>query len=180
MASTLELYLLAQMTSRQQLLYSTVLTSSQASIPISIPAGFNHIQAIYTVRKDVGGGGAFAWMQFNGDTAAHYQWQNQIGNGAPGTSGASLTTFMQMGLCAGASDTAGYFATGTFLVSNVSSTSVAKSLTSAATLICNGTTYYQAQFGGIWNQSAALTSITLLPDAGNLVAGSSISVYGWR
>lgn len=180
MASTLELFLLAQMTSRQQLVYSTVLSSSQASIVAPIPAGFNHLQGIYTVRKDVGGGGAFCWMQFNGDSGLHYQWENQIGNNAPGTSGSALVGFMQMGLLAGASDTTGFFATGTFAIGNVSSGSVAKSMTSASSLICSGTTYYQATFGGVWNQANALTSVTLLPDAGNFVAGSSLSIYGWR
>lgn len=180
MASALELYLWTQVNNPQQLVFSTVLTSSQASISIPVPSGFNHLQGIYTARKDVGGGGAFTRMQFNGDTSNHYQWVNQIGNTAPGNSGASLVGFIQMGLLAGASDSTGYFATGTFTIGNVSSSSIANSMTASATLICSGTTYYQATFGGARNQAIPITSLTFMPDAGNFVAGTAVSVYGWR
>lgn len=162
-----------------QLLGSTILTGAATSMTIPIPAGFNHLEAISTARKSVGGGGAFCWLQFNGDNAAHYQWENQLGNSAPGNSGAALTTFIQVGLLAGLSDTAGYFATGRITVGNISSTSAAKTVDSTSTLICNGTTYYKASFGGVWNQAAAINSVTLLPDAGSFVAGSSLSLYGW-
>lgn len=162
-----------------QLLGSTVLSAPQTSITLTVPAGFNHIEAIFTARKDAGGGGGFCWMRFNGDTGNNYQWVNQISNNATGTSGASLVNYMQMGLCAGLSDTANYFATGHFTVGNISSTTATKPLESASSLVCNTTTYYKASFGGIWNSTAAITSITLLPDAGNLVAGSSLSIYGW-
>lgn len=162
-----------------QLIKQVLLTASQPSITINVPAGPNNLYGVYTARKDAGGGGAFTWMRFNGDSNAHYQWVNQIGNNAPGTSGPSLLGYIQMGLCAGASDTAGYFGTGTFLIGNSSSTSVAKSLCSTASLICNGTTYYLSEFGGVWNQAAAIASVTLLPDSGNLVANSSFALYGW-
>lgn len=162
-----------------QLIKQVVLTLSQPSITIPVPAGPNNLHGIYTARKDTGGGGAFCWMRFNNDSSAHYQWDNQIGNNAPGTSGASLLTYLQMGLCAGASDTAGYFGVGSFSIGNSSSAAVAKSIHSTASLICNGTTYYLSEFGGVWNQAAALTSITLLPDSGNLVANSTFALYGW-
>ncbi|NUP52091.1 MAG: hypothetical protein HOW97_32930 [Catenulispora sp.] len=162
-----------------QLLGSTVLTANAANMPITIPAGYNHLEAIYTARKSVGGGGGFVWLQFNGDNAAHYQWENQIGNGAPGTSGASLVTFIQVGLLAGSSDIAGYFASGRITVGNISSTSAAKTVDATSTLVCSGTTYYKAMFGGVWNQAAAITQVTLIPDAGAFVAGSSLSIYGW-
>lgn len=162
-----------------QLIKRVLLAASAASIPISVPTGFNNLYGVYTARKDVGGGGAFTWMRFNGDSGNHYEWVNQIGNNAQGTSGAALVGFMQMGLCAGASDTAGYFGTGTFSIANASSTSVGKAMFSNASLICNTTNFYLSEFGGVWNQTSALTSITLLPDAGNLVAGSSFALYGW-
>ena len=182
MTSAFEALLLAQnlQNSSPVKLGSTILTAPAATMSLPITAGYNHLEAIYTVRKDTGGGGAFTWMQLNGDSAAHYQWVNQIGNNATGTSGAALVTFWQMGLCAGLSDTANYFATGRFSIGNVSSPTVAKNFDSTSSLICNTTTYYKASFGGVWNQTAALTSVTLLPDSGNFVAGSSLSIYGWN
>lgn len=182
MTSTFEALLLAQLTYLQQStpvkIGSTVLTASQPSIPLAVPAGFSHIEGIYTARKDVGGTGAFTWMQFNSDTSAHYQWENLVGS-ATGNSGASLVTFMQMGLCAGASDTANYFGSGRFSIGNVSSTTAAKQLAANSSLTCSTTTYYTATHGGTWNQTAAINQVTLLPDAGNLVAGSSLELYGW-
>lgn len=184
MTSAFEALILAQLAYLQNStpikIGSTILTASQPSIPISIPAGqFNHLEGIFTARKDTGGGGAFTWMRFNGDAANDYQWENLVG-ATPQNSGASLVSFMQMGLCAGAGDTANYFATGRFSIGNVSSTTVAKQLRSSASLTCSTTTYYTANFGGTWDQTAAINTVTLLPDAGNLVAGSSLSVYGWN
>lgn len=183
MTSTFEALLLAQLTYLQSntpiLLGSTVLTASQASISLNIPSGFNHIEGIYTARKDVGGGGAFTWMRFNGDSSAHYQWENLVDTTA-NNSGASLVNILQMGLCAGAADTANYFASGRFSVGNISSTAIAKSLAGNSSLTCSTSTYYTATHGGTWNQTSAITQVTLLPDAGNLVAGSSLSIYGWQ
>jgi hypothetical protein len=156
-----------------------VLTSSQASITLSVPAGFSSIYGVYTARKDTGGGGAFTWMRLNGDAANDYQWVNQIGNSAPGTSGALLVDHWQMGLCAGLSDTATYFATGNFTIANASSTATAKPFDASSSLVCSTTTYFKASHGGVWNSTAAVTSVTLLPDSGNLVAGSSLELYGW-
>jgi hypothetical protein len=161
-----------------QKIASTVLGASAASITLTIPSSINHIRGAWNARKDVGGGGAFSWLRFNGDSASHYQWVNEIGNTAQGNSGASLVNFMQAGLCAGASDTAAYFSNNTFEMENIQGSN-AKGFASQGNLICSGTTYYIAHFGGIWNQANAVTSVTLLPDAGNLVAGSSFSIEGW-
>lgn len=177
MATALELYLLSQLSTSPRLISSTVLAGTQASITVSVPSGFNYLQGVFTARKNSGGGGAFCWMQFNGDTSAHYQWQNLVDTTAS-TSGASLVTIMQVGLCAGASDTANYFATGTFTIGNASSTAVAKSYTSNSGLTCSTTTYYTSIHGGVWNQTSAITSVTLMPDAGSFIAGSSFSLYG--
>lgn len=183
MTSTWEALLLAQnlQNSSPVKLGSTILTGPSPTMSLPITAGYNHLEAIYTTRKDSGGGGAFTWMRLNGDSANDYQWVNQIGNNATGTSGSTLVNYWQMGLCAGLSDTAGYFATGRFTIGNISSTSVAKNFDATSSLVCNTTTYYKASFGGVWNQTAAVTSVTLIPDTGgNFVAGSSLSIYGWN
>lgn len=159
---------------------SVVLAAPAPLIRIPIPVGFNHLQGIYTARKSVGGGGAFCWMRLNDDAGNHYQWENVVG-AVTQNSGASLVAFMQMGLCAGASDTANYFGSGEFTIGNVSSTTTAKQIAARGSLTCSTSTYYAATHGGTYNQAAApITSVTLLPDAGTLIAGSSLSIYGWR
>lgn len=162
-----------------QQIAARVLTTSQPSITIPVPVGaFSSLRGVFTARKDTGGGGAFTWMRLNSDSANDYQWVNQIGNSAPGTSGATLVDHWEMGLCAGLSDTASYFATGSFTIANTASTSAAKSFDSSSSLVCNTTTYYKAGFGGVWNQTAAVNGVTLLPDSGNFIPGSFLILCG--
>lgn len=155
------------------------LAGSAPTMRIPIPPGFTHLEGIYTARKSVGGGGAFVQMRLNDDSAADYQWENVVGTVAQNSLSA-LVTFMQIGLCAGASDTAGYMASGSFTIGGASSTVTAKQVSSGSSLTCSTSTYYVAKHGGTWNQTAAVGAVTLLPDAGTFAPGSSLSIYGWR
>lgn len=166
-----------------QLLGSTILSGSQPSITIAIPAGFNHLQGIFTGRKDVGGGGAYVWLRFNGDTGNNYLWQVTQANNTSATqnlTSAGAVGFIRIGLITGASDTANYFGSGGFSVGNISSTSAFKVAVGGAQCQNTVSNSFVGTLGGQWNSTSAITSVTLLPDAGNLIAGSSMSIYGWE
>jgi hypothetical protein len=178
-ASTLELYMLATLNARPQLLGSTILTSSQPSITIPIPAGFNHLDVVWTGRQDFGSGGAFAFVRINNDAGNNYTFQKLYGSGATATSNnGGIQNGIHIGVVPGSGDTVNYFGTGRFLVGNISS-SVFKPVSGSFAGMVSVSNGYAGEAGGIWASTAAVTSVSLLPGAGNLVAGSSMSVYGW-
>jgi hypothetical protein len=121
-ASTFETLLLAQLqnllNNTPQLIADTILTSSQPSITIPIPAGYNHLQGVFTGRQDSGSGGAFCFLRLNGDsTAGHYTWQYLYANGttttAANANGATAAS-TAIGVLPGSGDTANFFGVGSF------------------------------------------------------------------
>lgn len=184
MASTLELWLLSRVTYLQnntpQLIGSTILTGSAASITIAIPAGYNHLQGVFTGRCDASGA-QFLLMQFNGDTGTNYTWQRVTSNvsAVSGANAGAAVNNMEVGVVSSATDTANYFGTGTFVVGNVSS-SVFKTVTSDFLGVFSVSNATGGSGGGLWASTAAITSVTIFSASGNLVAGSSMSIYGLR
>lgn len=181
MASTLELWLLTRMQNVPQLIGTTILSGPAASISISVPSGYNQLQCIYTGRQDSGSGGAFAFVRLNGDTGANYVWQGLYGNVSTATSanaGAAVTG-IRVGVISGSGDTANYFGTGSFVIGNVGST-VFKPLSGHFQGPISTTNGYAGTYGGLWQSTAAVASVALFPFTGNLVAGSSLTVYGLK
>ncbi len=164
-----------------QLLGSTILSGLTTLITITIPTGFNHLQGIFTGRQDTGSGGAFCTVRLNGDSGSNYTWQVMYGSGASATSANSggLVTGIRVGVLPGSGDAANYFGTGTFDVGNISSTVAYKPVASNFQGNTNTVAGFAGSAGGLWQSTAAVTSVTLLPNSGNLVAGSSLTVYGW-
>ena len=78
---------------------------------------------------------------------------------------------------AAATATAGYLGSGEFTIPNASGSTykVATGHSTSANANNNG---YSGTYGGLWQNTAAVTSVTLLPLAGQLVAGSSAYLYG--
>lgn len=163
-----------------QLLGSTILTVNAGSISIAIPAGFNHLRGIFTARQDSGSGGAFGFVQLNGDSGANYVWEVSYGNMATTTSANSggAVGGIRVGVLPGSGDTANYFGTGEFTIGNVSSAAF-KPMRSGYFCPTSVTNAYSGTAGGLWASTAVVTSVTMYPFTGNLVAGSSMSIYGW-
>ena len=165
-----------------QLLGSVILSLSAASITITIPAGFNHLQCAYTAREDAAGsGGDWVLARFNGDSGSNYTWQTAFGNQttASAANAAGAVSSIRVGAIPKAGDTATYVGAGSFVVGNCSSTAVFKALAATFQGSVSSTNAFAGTGGGVWLSTAAVTSLTLLPANGNLVAGSSLSVYGW-
>lgn len=164
-----------------QLLGSTVLATSQPSITIAIPSGFgfNHLNAVYTARCDAGTT-QFLIVRFNGDTGSNYAWEQSAGQTTTAqiANSAGLVAFIRAGVCPSAGDTANYFGCGSFSVGNISS-SVFKPMSGQFTALQGTTAGWAGTVGGVWQSTTAVTSVTLQSVSGNLVANSSMSVYGW-
>lgn len=164
-----------------QLVGEQVLTSAQASMTVNVPSGvFRHLHGVFSVRQDSGAGGAFCFIQFNGDTGNHYVFQDVLGNGstASAANNGGSTNGLRVGVATCSGDTANYFGTGGFEVGNISS-SVFKPVSSQFTASVTTSNGYAGVYGGLWASTASITSVTLLPNSGNFVAGSCFTVVGW-
>lgn len=160
------------------LIQSTILSSSASQITITIPAGYNHLTGVFSVRQDSTSGGAFCLMRLNGDSGNNYTFQSFYGHATTATtSNSGATSSVNIGVTPGPADTANYFGDGQFAIGNIAS-SVFKPISSYWQCATSVTNAYAGTGGGLWLSTAAVTSVTLLPSSGNLVAGSSMSIYG--
>ena len=120
-------------------------------------------------------------IQLNGDTGSNY-WT--VGANRYSSPAASVNLFENSGsfinaqyIISGGAQAAKYSSPVTITIPNYKGTTLAKTLQFAgadysdAPQFCAGT--------GGWNNTAAITSIKLYPDANNFKAGCSISLYGW-
>ena len=151
-----------------------------ASTTINVPSWVNTIQGAYTARTNNAAAGGFVNLQFNGDTGNNYAWEIVLANTATvsGQNSAGATNMIHIGAKTAANDTANYFGSGSFWIPNAQNTSMFKSAHSGFNAVGSPTNGFAGTMGGTWANTAAITSVTLLPDAGNFVAGSSFTLYG--
>lgn len=170
-------------TSSFDLLETQVLTSSAASVTFSslstYAADYQHLQ-LRIVSKNVGStgyGGGF--IRFNSDTGANYSSHLLRGNGSAVSSGASINaTSMAMLLVRDSS--ADVYQPAVFDVLDPFDTSKNTTIRGLLGVPSTSGTFIELMSGSFRN-TAALTSITFLPEGGlNLGSGSRFSLYGIR
>lgn len=152
---------------------------SGASGTINVPTWATNLSGVFTARTDNATTGGFVNLRFNGDTGNNYTWEVVLANTAvvSGQNAGGAVGFIHVGAKTAANDTASYFGTGAFSVTNAQSTSLFKSVTSYNNAPGSVSGGFAGTFGGTWANTAAVTSVTLLPDAGNFVAGSLFTLY---
>jgi hypothetical protein len=97
-----------------------------------------------------------------------------LGSGSPSS---NTTGDPEVGFTGSTATTANTFANTSVYITNYTA-AVAKSFSGDTVSENNGTDAAQAIYSGLWNQTTAITSLTLIPDVGpNLVAGSTVSLY---
>lgn len=165
-----------------QLIAKSVLTGSASSIPLSVPSGpaFSVLRVAWTARSDNAGFATYMCLRLNGDSGNNYLWQiNQVNIASTAGSGNSgaLTSLIQIGTMAGGTATSGYLGSGEFTIPNAAGNTY-KAPEGHSTSTNSTTNSYSGTYGGLWLNTSAVTSITLLAGAGNLVAGSSAYLYG--
>lgn len=163
------------------LLGSTVLSASAASIPLTVPSGFNRIKIHWRGRSDAGAAAEQLFLHFNGDGGSNYLWEvNQANNaGVAATTSAGTASAIQIGTIPAASATAGYFGSGEATADGVNATSTGfTTVQGNGTAFASSTNMWAGVYSGQWLNSGGVTSLTAFASAGNLVAGSSLSIYG--
>ena len=157
------------------LLASTTLGSAAPSVTFSSISGtYKHLAIMYNTQTAFTGGQYdLIGLRFNSDAAANYYSSQDSG----------LNTEMRVATCSTAvTFPTNEFSGGQYIIFNYANTTIKKS---AGALFMNtyGTSptrqAYAAFYGGIWQNTAAITSVTVVGVQGNLVASSTFQLYGW-
>ena len=154
-------------------------TTSVASITFSnIPQGYTDLVLNLSARVDAANG--VAQLYFNGSTAVDKQWRRLYGDGSTATSDSSngLSAYFRPIGINRSDQTASTFGNMSIYIPNYASTSTYKSM-SADGVNENNATFAEAAFGaGLWQSNSAISSVTIIPSAGNFVQHSTATLYG--
>lgn len=148
----------------------------------NLPTRGRHLRVRCRVRSDFAAATVQFYIRFNGDNGANYdsQYVTATGVGANPTNTEQLaqTVGFLTPAIPGGTAVAGAWADVEVTIRDfgVVLRQVAKSKAAAHSADASGGNF-QAEASAYWRTSAALTSFTLLPSAGNLIAGSEITTY---
>lgn len=164
----------------ETLITETELGSAQATFP------FTSIVATYRdLRVVIRGRGTTAVnnycrprLQFNGDTGSNYDWlrHNTHSSGEERESGTSAA-YIDCGILPSSTGPANYQGLVDVRIANYRGTTFYKPVNFHATGTAVGE-FYTMNGGGFWKSTSAITSVTVILDAGNFDTGSVCSLYG--
>ena len=166
------------------LLERTELNASAASITFAnIPqTGYTDLKVVISTRLDSASGANFHYIRFNGSTSG-YDGRQLYGNGSSAVSASGSgnwgTNYGLAGRGTGASTTANTFSNGEIYIPNYGSSNN-KSYSYDGTAENNATLAMAEIVGGIWSNTAPITSITLLTPSQTWQQHSTVTLYGIR
>lgn len=153
---------------------STVGSGGAAYIEFtSIPSTYTDLLVLATARSTRSGSVDDLVIQFNGSTS-NLSGKRLYGSGTSATSD-NLTDIR--GFAVGSGSTANTFSNNTFYIPNYTSSNY-KSVSVDAVNENNATESYSGLTAGLWSNTAAITSIKLLANNGNLEQYSTAYLYG--
>jgi hypothetical protein len=159
-----------------KLIETKTLGTATASIEFtSIPQTFTDLVVLFSCRTDRADLLDGIVGNING-SSANFTTRNLIGDGSAASS--NTTTVGSLGLATGATSTSNTFGNSSVYIPNYTA-ATNKSMSADQVTETNATGGFQLIRAILWSNTAAITSITFLPQVGaNLVAGSTISLYG--
>ena len=158
------------------------LEAAAASVTFSSLGSYEHLQIRGGAHTDAAGAGYNAfYIQFNGDTGANYtsHYLRGYNGGNISTSASTDSTYIFCGLEPGPGGDAQAYGSSMIDILDYrnanKNTTVCYSPGRAAG--AGGSTEVQTG-SGLWDSTAAVTSITLTPQSGNFQRGTAFTVYG--
>ena len=153
---------------------TTTLSTATASITFSsIPQTYTHLQ----IRFFGNAGSNDTFFRLNGDTGSNYVRHYLYGSGSSAAAGASLSqTSGSLGYIAVTADT-NIFGTAVFDLLDYTNTNKNKTTRSLSGYDNNGGGLI-VLYSGLWLNTAAVTSITVLPNTGNFNQYTQAALYG--
>ena len=157
----------------------TVGSTPQSSITFSdIPQGYKHLQIRWIAREDTAGqGDAEFWGRFNGDSGANYKYHSIFGDGSTAYSAAGGNTFFASGRGVAASIASNIFGVSVMDILDYTNTNKNKVTRILSGWDANGSGY-MFFYSGLWMNTNAVTSVTLLGDTGSFIQNSQFALYG--
>jgi hypothetical protein len=168
----------------ESLITETVLGASAATFSFSgISGGYRDLRIVVRGRGTTAATFCRPRMQFNADTGNNYDWQRVLGRTTTaaaeggGTVGGAGVAFIDFGLLPASTGPANQAGAAEARIFDYRGTTFHKPVVAGAAGYALTERY--ALFGsGLWRSTAAITSITLLLDAGSYDTGSVASLYG--
>lgn len=163
-------------------IFDSTLGASAASIDITgIASTFAHLKLIIQARGDTAASNVDIRMRMNNDSSALYASQYVRGVAAAASAQESVSaTSTIVGTIAAASATAGHSGVSEIVIPNYAGTTFFKNWTgySGWTQAITTSNMADQSISGVWASTAAINRLTLLPGAGNFIAGTRCTVYG--
>jgi hypothetical protein len=160
------------------LIESQVLGSSAASVTFSaIPSTYTDLVLRYSARND--GSTTILGITFNGDTATNYSSMILRGSGASASSFSYATRsqlFQQDGIEPDTMTSNTFVNAEIYIPSYLVSQN--KPISGFTATEDNSSTAYMSAIAHLWQNTAAITSINLYSNSGNIVTDSSFYLYG--
>lgn len=157
-------------------------TGSSGTISFtSIPSTYKHLQIRYIARSDAAATDRTITVRFNSDSGSNYAYHNLYGDGSAATSsGASTTTGMIQRSITAASATASIMGVGIIDIHDYASSTKNKTLRSFTGVDANtaSTDWKVSLNSGLWVNTNAITSISLIASSGNFTTASTFALYG--
>lgn len=155
----------------------TVGAGGAASISFtSIPSTYQHLQIRWSGRSS--GTNINAILNVNGDTSSSAYWHLLYGSGSAAAAYTISTQYISLGGTTVSTDAANIFAVGVTDILDYANTNKNKTIRSTNGFDTNGGGYIYALPSGQWVNTAAITSLTIAPGAGNWAQYSSFALYG--
>lgn len=161
------------------LIASNTLSSSAASVTFSaIPATMTDLVLRCSVRGTRANTIAILYLEFNSDTGTNYSDTALSGNGATASSArSSSNTVARFGYIPAANGTANTFSNSEVYIPSYT-VSQNKPLSVFGVQEENSTTAYIEAGADLWRNTAAVSTIKLLPSLNDFASGSSFFLYG--
>lgn len=163
-------------------LAQTVLVSPAASFTFSsISQSYTDLVVVVTGRTSESASTSGIYAQYNGDTATHYSDQYSAsynGNNVLNTADSSVAKY-NFGALTGASATTSYPGKFEVTIYNYASTAFFKLSDTRAVLFTGASAGQITLVGGVWQSTAAITSILIAPtNTANFATGTVATLYG--
>ena len=164
------------MTATYEKIATTTLGSAAASYTFtSISGSYTDLVLIANWGTSVNGDGTL--MRFNSDTGTNYSDTELYGTGSSSASqrrsnGAYIDITRAIG-----GDGSTIYTNSIINIQNYSNTTTYKTALIRANL-ATGTYAGVAALAGLWRSTSAITSVTILAASGNLLSGSTFTLYG--
>lgn len=153
-------------------LRTTTVGTATPSVTLDLTGitGYTDLRIVY--NGTISATGMDIRWRFNGDTGSNYSFTYINGNGSTASSGRqSNTTYIASYATTGTSGAPGTILFDVMNYSNTTTYKTTLSRVSDAPVELNA-------YVGLWRSTSAITSITIFPNANNITAGSTFTLYG--